>query len=302
VFYAVPIVAAVWWFGRDAGLLLALANAGIWWAANETTHPYETEWGYGWAVVSRLFFFSIAAVGVGALRTKQAADAERIRMLEHQRQLERDILAVSEHERQSIGQDLHDGLCQQLAAIGCAARALADEMRTRALPEAKDAELIEQYIQQAVIEARDLARGISPVRLDPGGLAAALADLAATTSTLTGTRIYFVESTDVEVATPEIAMHLFRIAQEAVANAVRHSGAETVTVSLRNTGPDLELRIEDNGVGMKGGTETNGMGLRTMQYRAQALGTHLELRPRPGGGTSVACRVRVGVGVDARNQ
>ena len=95
---------------------------------NYATRPYETTLGYVWATVSRGVFFGVVAYAATAVRNRQEADAAaRIQALEERRQLEEDLVAVSEHEQQRIGWDLHDGLCQQLAAIGLAARSLADD-------------------------------------------------------------------------------------------------------------------------------------------------------------------------------
>jgi signal transduction histidine kinase len=294
ILYAVPIMIAVWRLGSRAGLLTAAWCSVVWLVANEASHPYETQLGYIWAMFSRLFYFSVVVFAVLAVRNKQAADAARIQMLEEQRQLEADIVSVSEHEQQRIGQDLHDGLCQQLAAIGCAARALADELQEHDLPEARDAILIEDSIQQAVLEARNLARGIFPVHVDRSGLAAALIDLGKTMSRLTGASIKVRNCLDVPVDSPEVSMHLYRIAQEAVANAVRHSGASEITIALEEADDSLELRVEDNGKGMTSDSHTrgDGMGLRTMRYRAQALGATLETGNIPGGGTFVRCRLQ----------
>lgn len=295
IFYAVPIILAVWWSGSRAGLFVAIVSGVVWWIANDSTHPYETELGYAWALINREFYFCVVVFAVTAVRNKQDADAARIRMLEERRQLERDIVSVSEHEQQRIGQDLHDGLCQHLAAIGCAARVLADELQSKSVTEAHDAVLIEESIQHAVMEARNLAHGIFPVHVDRNGLATALADLARMTSRLTGVSIEIKEGAEVFLEDPAASMHLYRIAQEAVANAVRHGAAKQVNIRLHYVGSELELRIEDDGVGiasaqMKPG---DGMGLRTMQYRAQAMGAAVEVKPRAGGGTSVTCRLPV---------
>jgi signal transduction histidine kinase len=246
-------------------------------------------------MLSRFAYFAFSAIGGAAIHSKQEADAAHIKVLEERRQLERDIVAVSEHEQQRIGQDLHDGLCQQLAAIGCAARALADDLQARELPEAHDASHIEESIRQAVMEARSLARGIFPVHVDRSGLSTALAELARSTSQLTSIPIQVTEWSDVHVGDPEVAMHLYRIAQEAVANAVRHSGARAITIALEAAGDMLELRIEDNGRGFtaRGATEATGMGLRTMHYRAQIMGAVLRIEPRATGGTLVCCRLKV---------
>ena len=303
IFYAVPIILAVWWAETKSGLFVAVVSGTVWWIANENTHPYETQLGYAWALVNREFYFCVVVFAVTAVRNKQDADAARIKMLEERRQLERDIVSVSEHEQQRIGRDLHDGLCQHLAAIGCAARVLADDLQTQTLPGARDAALIEESIQQAVLEARNLAHGIFPVHVDRNGLAAALTDLVQMTGRLTGVDIVVNEGADVHLEDPEASMHLYRIAQEAAANAVRHAQAQKITLTLRLERDGLEMLIEDDGAGIGARECANsaGMGLRTMQYRAQTLGADFEVKPRPGGGTIVSCRLPVRPGSESQD-
>ena len=293
VFYALPIILSVWWVSDSAGVVAALFCGVTWWFANQTTHPYETQIGYAWAMISRLIFFSVVSFAVTSVRKKQEADAAHIQMLEERRQLERDIVAVSEHEQQRIGQDLHDGLCQQLAAIGCAARMLAEDLKKQGVPAAHDAILIEDSVQQAVLEARNLARGIFPVHVDHSGLSAALAELAQTTSRLTSVEIAVSESVEVSLDGPEVSMHLYRIAQEAVANAVKHGLVQKIFVSLSINSDELVLSIEDDGCGISETAMNSraGMGLRTMRYRAQSLGAQLDVCRCHLGGTRVACRL-----------
>lgn len=295
IFYAIPIACAVWWSGQAAGILVSVLSGVVWYVANVETHPYETQIGFLWAMINREFYFGVVVFATAAVRNKQDADAEHIRMLEERRQLEQDIVRVSEHEQQRIGQDLHDGVCQHLAAIGCAARVLADELQAQNVAAARDAVMIEESIQQAVMEARNLAHGIFPVHVDRNGLSAALTDLASMTSRLTGVSIDVKEAAEVYIDGPETAMHLYRIAQEAVANAIRHSGATHVTISLAKVEGVVELKIEDNGSGVvfAAGKTDSGMGLRTMQYRAQSLGAEFKIESKQGSGTTVLCRAPV---------
>lgn len=298
ILYAAPIILAVWWDGAVAGLVVSVLSAAVFWWANIDTHPYETLWGYAWALVNRMFYFSVVVFAVVAVRKKQDADADHILMLEERRQLEQDIVSVSEHEQQRIGQDLHDGLCQHLAAIGCAARALAEDLQSREMSEAQDAVMIEESLQQAVIEARNLAHGIFPVHVDRDGLSAALNDLARMTSKLTGAEILVQEDVEVQLDNPEASMNLYRIAQEAVGNAVRHGRARRIVISLCLRPEGLRMSIQDDGDGIaadgrKAATTGTGMGLRTMRYRAQALGATLEIKSRPAEGTTVICNAPV---------
>lgn len=296
VFYALPIMAAVWTLGKGAALFMALVSGIVWWFANRADHPYQTQMGYAWAMVSRMLYFAFVAIGAAAIRHKQQADAEKIRMLEELRKLETDILAVGENERQRIGQDLHDGLCQQLAAIGCAARVLADDLQRDGRPEADDAAQIEQAMQQAASEARSLARGIFPVHVDQSGLQMALQELAGSTERLTGIPITLVRGAEeVRIPSPETAMHLFRIAQEAVANAVKHSGASRICIQLQVDGSLLRLSVDDDGIGIAqhGILCGSRMGLRTMNYRAQSIGAALRVARSRSGGTEVVCELNL---------
>ncbi len=295
IFYALPIILAVWWSGARGGLFVAIVAGGVWWVANKDTHPYATQMGYAWAMLNREFYFCVLVFAVAAVRSKQDADASHIRMLEERRQLELDIIQVSEHEQQRIGQDLHDGLCQQLAAIGCAVHSLAEELHSLKLPVAQDASLVEVSVQQTVADARDLARGISPMHVDEFGFSVAVKELAANTSRLTGVAIVVQENGKIHIDCPKAAMHLYRIAQEALANAVRHGRAREIIIVLNRLGDVLELRLEDNGVGMGAGKSLAGagMGLRTMRYRAQSVGATFEITPRSAGGTCVCCRLRL---------
>lgn len=303
VFYAAPVFLAVWWGDKEAGIAFAIVCVAVWCVANWADYPIKNQWSFVVSAFGRLFYFGITAVAGGALLAMQQADAERIAALEERRQLERDIVSVSEYEQQRIGQDLHDGLCQQLAAIGCAARALADDLHAKGLAEATDAEQIESSLQAAVIDARSLARGIFPVHVDRTGLSTALRELAETTSRMTNVPIDVAEWSEVHIDDPHVAMHLYRIAQEAVSNALKHSGADEIAISLTADGDTLELTITDNGIGVAKtlGRDGLGMGLRTMYYRAQELGAELQIIRRAEGGTSVVCCLKVKNALEAHD-
>lgn len=292
VFYAVPIVLSVWWSGSLAGYAMAAACGVLWWLSNYDANPYETSLGYLWATISRVIFFCVTVFAVTAVRNRQEVDAARIQALEERRQLEMDLVSVSEYEQQRIGQDLHDGLCQHLAAIGLAARSLASELSAQGNDCVEDAELIEQSIRGSVEEARGLARGIFPVHVDRHGLAVALSEMAKTTQRLSGLQIDVEEIGEVQVRSPETAMHLYRIAQEAVANAARHGGASRILIRVEQTKTHLILSVSDDGNGFpveprKGG----GMGMRTMRYRAQSIGARLSLSSPDERGATLSCEM-----------
>ncbi len=215
-----------------------------------------------------------------------------VRDLSKTRRLEQEILRISDEERRSIGQDLHDGLGQMLTGMALISQSLARRLAAQGRPEARELEELTELIRQADRQARTLARGLIPVELEANGLQAALYRLTRQTEELFGIRCSFEAEKDVPVADNMVATHLYRIAQEALNNAVRHGRAQTITVTLAADDEALHLWVRDDGVGIpKKLPETSGMGLRIMHYRARLLGGHLEVRRRKEGGTEVHAAV-----------
>ena len=141
-------------------------------------------------------------------------------------------------------------------------------------------------------KVRGLSRGLLPVELEEGLLAVALGQLAATATTGSRIACTFDCSHPDPVFDSRVAMHLYRIAQEAVSNAVRHSGARNIRITLDQENGETALRIEDDGEGLSSeALQAGGMGLRTMRYRAGLIGGKLEVGPGPSGGTQVVCRL-----------
>jgi PAS domain S-box-containing protein len=207
--------------------------------------------------------------------------------------LERQVLDISDREQARIGQDIHDGLCQHLVSLAFDANALLRELSAEKRPEAKTARRIADYLDQAITESRQLSRGLFPVRLGTLGLGSALHELAKSTSARFKIECRFDTQGAALVKHAGIATHLYRIAQEAVANAVKHGRARTVRIRLRARTNQIELRVEDNGAGLSPAKrkKATGLGLHIMGYRARAVGGTLQIAPRPRGGTVVSCCV-----------
>ena len=147
-------------------------------------------------------------------------------------------------------------------------------------------------MNHAIENTRSLARGLSPVSAQSGGLTAALGALAARASQRYGVRVEFRdESTEPLELNETFATHLYRIAQEALTNVTRHSLASEVTICVEVIGDELHLRIDDNGRGFQQMPPENaaGLGLKMMRYRAQTLGGDLVLEASASGGASVRC-------------
>lgn len=294
VFYAVPILMVVWLGDKRAGFVFAIVCAVVWHFANTDMQPYKTTIGYILAVLNRLAFFIFVAIGGTAMRVQREETRARLEAMTRARELEQEIVRVSEREQMRIGQDLHDGLCQNLVAIDCAAACLKADLDAQANPQAKAASLIQRMLKDAVVEARSLARGIFPVQVDAEGLAAALEELAATSNQLRQASVTVATHGNIHIADPQVAMHLYRIAREALSNALRHAQADHVTINLRRDGSRLVMTIADDGCGFAPDCPNKtGMGLQTMRYRAQLIGAGLEVLSESTGGSIVRCTVEM---------
>jgi signal transduction histidine kinase len=204
-------------------------------------------------------------------------------------ELERRILDARESEQARIGQDLHDGLCQQLVATAFSAGLLQRSLEEKSAPESSDAASIVRSIDQSIGQARDIAKGLHPVPLEEEGLETALRDLARSTSKHTGIRCTAEVTGKPAHLEKAAAIHLYRIAQEALNNAVKHASASAITIRFAPRGDDLELTVEDDGRGISREARGGGMGLHLMDYRARTIGATLEVAPGKDGGTRVRC-------------
>ena len=294
VIYAIPILIVVRGADRWTVVTFVFLCTLVWWAVNVSELPYQTNFGYLLAALSRFIYFAVVALSGIATKAHVDADRARIAALERARMLEGDIVRASESEQRRIGQDLHDGLCQELAAVGCAARSLADDLQSTNPAAAGEALEIESMLKRAVVHTRDLARGIFPVQMDGGGLAVALGEMAAGLRKAGGVDVVFQDGGDAFIDDPEAAMNLYRIAQEAVRNAMRHSGASTITVSLDlEEGGAIRLTIVDNGRGLSADADRgHGMGMKTMRRRAAAIGAEIEFGRGESSGAIVSCVLR----------
>ena len=185
---------------------------------------------------------------------------------------------------------MHDDLCQRLGGLQILSGVLAEDLIANAHPQAASARRILAQVHEALERARLLARGLAPVALEGDGLAAALQELAESSARLFRIRCDFHAQGVTGVRDTGVATHLYRIAQEAISNAVRHGHAKQVTISLGQVATRGELKVTDDGQGFSAeGAVTSGMGLRIMKYRAAMIGASLEVRSAPGQGTTVAC-------------
>ncbi|MGB7790914.1 MAG: chemotaxis protein CheB [Terrimicrobiaceae bacterium] len=209
------------------------------------------------------------------------------------RELEEELLNISSNEQRRIGQDLHDGLCQHLAGVEFKTAALAKQLAHDPAKGGHAASIVE-LIRSGARQAWMLARGLSPVTLESHGLMSALRELAANSGKLFQITCRFDCPRPVLVANNAVAMHLYRIAQEAITNAVKHGHARSVVVSLSRVRNSAILAVTDNGTGLPRDLRTvQGMGLRIMKYRADTIGAILTIEPAKRKGTNVLCQFKL---------
>ena len=184
-FYSIPILLMVWFGDMNLAVVISvLSTVSWWWADKAAGHHYTTEWLRLWEAVMRFMYFSLVMFAGWAFKKQRDNIRARLELLERAQQLEQEIITISERERQRIGRDLHDEVCQYLAAIGFTASMLKQKLENESHRLAGTAGDIASLLQDAAMRTRDLARGLSPVDRDEGGLESALEELASTTSRL----------------------------------------------------------------------------------------------------------------------
>ncbi len=213
-----------------------------------------------------------------------------IRDITERRRLEKQVLEISEWEQQRIGQDLHDSLCQQLAGIAFLGKVLEQKMNAQSYKEARDAGEIVSLIDDAITQTKGLARGLYPVRLEATGLMTGLKELSHTVQKLFGIRCSFNYRHPVLIHDNIMAIHLYRIAQEAVNNAIKHGKANNINITFTNDNGATVLMIKSDGIAFRRILKNDtGMGISIMRHRANMIGASLEIKSDPAGGTIVAC-------------
>ena len=211
----------------------------------------------------------------------------------NRKELEREVLEISDEQRRRISHELHDSVGQELTGMGLMANALAQSLPKTAIGQRVITRLI-NGLDRIRLQVRNLSRGLMPVDIETKGLSAALDDLVTNAKRQSGIEIQFECPEDVELPEHDTATQLFHIAQEALSNALRHGHPQHVTVGLRRGQQSLVLSIQDDGIGLcKRELESgDGMGHHIMQYRAQQIGGSFQIGQVVGGeGTIVTCTI-----------
>ena len=217
-----------------------------------------------------------------------------LRDISERKRLEQEILDISDREKRRIGQDMHDSLGQLLTGIGFKSKSLENKLAAKQVPEGAIAKQIAELVTQAIMQARGLARGLQPVEPRPAGLMSALQELSINIQDLFPVSCTFTCSQVVEIRNSALATHLYRIAQEACNNAIKHGRAKQIAIELARAHDVVTVTVRDDGVGFSqpAGT-TKGMGMQMMRYRAAVVGGPLSVRANGAGGTVISCECRL---------
>jgi signal transduction histidine kinase len=241
-------------------------------------------------VYTRTALFVLEGVFISAFASRLESERQRAKESEAEtRRLEQRILDISEDERRRFGQDLHDGLGQHLTGVAFLSKALQQRLAAQNRPETEDATKISKLVTESIGQTRSLAKGLAPVGLEDGGIHGALKQLAAAAADVYGIQTSATTDESLQLDDLALATHVYRIAQEALNNAVRHGKAKNVEIKLLAEDANFRLTIDDDGSGLGTAMPLGGMGLQIMRFRARILGGSLEVRPRDRGGTSVDC-------------
>ena len=301
VFYLLAIALSVWFVGRGFAVVTAVLSVVVWFVGDLAAGAhFSNRFVLFWNAAIALVFYLLTIALLSIVKASQESLEERVRQrtveltdeMVGRERLEKEILAVSERERRLIGHDLHDSLCQHLTGTALAGQVLGEKLAAKSLPEANDAYRVVELTEQGITLARNLARGLSPFQLEAAGLQGSLETLASSASEQFGIACRFKGDTAPDIADIATATHLYRIAQEAISNAVRHGKAKSVRITLGMNDDDCVLLVEDDGTGLPEPLPAHpGMGLRIMQHRASMIGGAFHIA-RTAKGTVATCTFR----------
>ena len=301
LFYVPPVAMAAWFGGRRVGLIAAFASAAAWFTAGiPESAEFSAPLIYSWNATTRLLIFSLVALLVAALRQQRdqlqiiiEQKNARLELEMAERDLaEREIIEAAAREQRRIAYDLHDDLGQHLVGIAFKAKLLAEKLRSTHPAQAEEASTIARLANEAARQTR-----LTTHKLDAANgaidLITALPQLAAAVEENCRVRVSVNTSACSVPMSAQVALQLYRIAQEAMRNAIEHGRADKVEIYLVSHREQIVLTVSDNGHGFDPCVAGHGLGFRTMGSRAHSVGGSCEVESRARG-TVLICRVPIG--------
>ena len=254
----------------------------------------------GWNGVIALTVYFVVVKTLVSLRKLHNELEERVRQrttaltneMQERTRLEKELLEIGERGQRQISHDLHDGLGQHLTATALASEVLAGQLENQSLPESVAAKHLVKMVEEAINLTRTFARGLQPVEMEAEGLTDGFQELARNVSERFKVACEFECRETVSLHDAARSTHLYRIAQEAITNAIKHGKAKFINVSLEQTPEAITLSITDDGSGLPENARAGeGMGLRIMAYRAGMIGAAFNIERLPESGTRVTCKL-----------
>jgi signal transduction histidine kinase len=299
LFYLVPIALATWFSGLIWGLVFSFVSVFAWVGSDVFAGiPNVRLWNVAMAVIAYALFAILlsklrSVLGDLENRVRERTKALRREIAERER-LDREIAEVADRERRRLGQDLHDSLCQHLTGTALTAQTLRERLAARSAPEIAEADKVVRYIEEGIDLSRNLARGFFSPELEAEGLVFALQSLAETTTERFQISCEFESEGIVRVPDSAVATQLYRIAQEAVMNAIKHANPQRIDIRLKKSAASLTLSVTDDGIGLPEKLpKLEGLGMRLMSHGAALMNAEFDARRNPQGGTVVSCRVNI---------
>ena len=295
IFYSIPVLLAVWRVGVPFAVVVSVLSMMTWLGSNVAAGLRFSNWFVPVWNSSIALIFYLLVVRLFTLHQKLE---DRVRQrtwaltqeMHERRRLEKELLEASEREQRRIGHDLHDSLCQHLTGTALAGQVLGKKLADKSLPEAAAANHLVELVEEGIKLTRIIARGLHPVEMQAENLADNFHELAVTASERFSVSCKFECPQPVLLYDTSAVTHLYRIAQEAVTNAVRHGKARHINICLDSEDKETVLTVTDDGTGLPANAQNNqGMGLRIMAYRASMIGAAFNIERLPMRGTRVTC-------------
>lgn len=300
-FYLIPVALVAWFLGSFFGNTIAVLSVAVWLLGDFAAGANYSSWFVpAWNGAIALLVYGVVVKTLVNLRKSQQELEERVcqrttaltNEIQERTRLEKEILAITEREQRKIGHDLHDNLGQHLTATAFASQVLTEQLETKSVPEAVAARNVVSLIEKAILLTRAFARGLHPVEVESEGLMDGFQELARNVSERFQVACEFECNEPVLLDDAASSTHLYRIAQEAVTNAIKHGKAKRITISLNKNDGEMTLTVTDDGAGLPDNRHGGqGMGLRIMAYRAGMIGATFKIERVAEAGTRVTCKL-----------
>jgi signal transduction histidine kinase len=301
IFYLIAISFAVWNVGLLFAVLVAALSITSWlvgdWAAGVV---YPNRFVPVWNTLITFGFYLVVISLLTRLKSFHQTLERRIRErtaalqqeIAARERLEKEVTEVTERERRHIGRELHDTLSQHLTATSLSLQVLSGKLAQNSLPQATDADQATRLVEDAIDLTRKLAKGLFPLELEGEGLEGALLELCRNMADRYQINCEFKNDAQTPSIASPTAMHLYRIAQEAVTNAIKHGHVSHVVIDLSTENGALKLTVNDDGIGLPDQLPADrGLGLRIMANRAGMIRAHFSAKNNSAGGATVKCEL-----------